>query len=296
MQPTAAKPPLDSPSLVLTPHSKLWAQLKLSLSSAVFLSGAVHGLAAAGLSALASAPPRSSLETRAPIFVEVAALDAAPAVAVVPPVEPASAIAPPPRAAKPRVSEPAPAPKPRAAVPAPTPVEVPPPEPALAPEPTPPAEPVVPEVAVAGAPTAVASAPAGANGLGASVGTAAGVGGVPGSGAGAATGTRPGQSDPERLLARKKYVHSLEDLIRAHTRYPRAAARNGLQGRVVLALRVARDGALAGLRVATSSAHDILDDAALEAAREIGRLPAPPALAALSSSDEVLVGVVYVVR
>ncbi|HVZ34352.1 MAG TPA: energy transducer TonB, partial [Polyangiaceae bacterium] len=92
------------------------------------------------------------------------------------------------------------------------------------------------------------------------------------------------------------YVHSLEGLIRAHTRYPRAAARAGLEGRVVLALRIARDGGLVGLRVASTSGHGLLDEAALDAAREIGRLPPPPALAALGSGDEVRVGVVYMVR
>jgi protein TonB len=293
MQPTAAKPHLDSPSLVLTPHSKLWAQIKLSLSSAVVLSGAVHGLAAVGLSALAGAPPHSSLEAPAPLFVEVAALEAAPTVAAIPPVEPASVVAPPPRAAKPaRVREPAPTPEPRAA--AAQPIEA--PAPAVAPEPTPP-EPVVQDLAPPGPPALVASVNAAANsGLATSASAGTRAGGVPGVSAGTGTGTRPDQSEAERWAARKKYAHSLEDLIRAHTRYPRAAARAGLQGRVLLALRVARDGSLAGLRIATSSAHDILDDAAVEAAREIGRLPAPPSLAALSSSEEVLVGVVYVVR
>jgi TonB family protein len=72
--------------------------------------------------------------------------------------------------------------------------------------------------------------------------------------------------------------------------------RAGLQGRVVLALRIGRDGHLVALRVASTSGHDLLDDAALDAARAIGQLPPPPRLAALDSGDEVRVGVVYVVR
>jgi protein TonB len=105
-----------------------------------------------------------------------------------------------------------------------------------------------------------------------------------------------GPSDADRRRARRSYVRSLEDLLRAHTRYPRAAARAGLQGRVELALRIGADGRLIATRVAHGSGHDVLDQAALDAARELSRVPSPPLLAALADSDEVRVGVVYVVQ
>ncbi len=106
----------------------------------------------------------------------------------------------------------------------------------------------------------------------------------------------PGPSEADRRRARRGYVHQVEELVRAHTRYPRAASREGLQGRVELALRIGQDGRVLAIRIASTSGHGILDEAALDAAREIDRVPAPPMLAALTTSDEVRVGVVYLVR
>lgn len=105
-----------------------------------------------------------------------------------------------------------------------------------------------------------------------------------------------GPSDADRRRARRGYVHAIEDLVRAHARYPRAAAREGLQGRVELGLRVTPEGRVLALRVATSSGSSILDEAALAAGREIDRVPAPPALASLAPTDEIRVGVAYLVH
>ncbi len=128
-------------------------------------------------------------------------------------------------------------------------------------------------------------------------------GGVPGGhGTSLVSTVRPapredaGPSEADRRRARRGYVHSVEELVRAHARYPRAAAREGLQGRVELAMRIGGDGRVLAIRVASTSGHALLDDAALDAAREIDRVPAPPLVAALTSTDEVRVGVVYVVR
>jgi protein TonB len=127
-------------------------------------------------------------------------------------------------------------------------------------------------------------------------------GGVPGGhGTSLVSTVRPatqdvGPSEEDRRRARRGYVHSIEQLVRAHTRYPRAAGREGLQGRVELALRIGNDGRVLAIRVSSTSGHGILDDAAMDAAREIDRVPAPPLVAALTATDEVRVGVVYVVR
>jgi protein TonB len=262
------------------------ARAELSLPLTVLLSIVVHGLVVVAIGAAAAPREPREREVR-PLFVEVAMLSA---IAPEPPREqpkPAEPVVSPARPAKPR----APAPeKPVQAEP-----PVPAPESVAAPAPEP-----VPAPAAVAEPSATAPAATGTQAVGA-VGASGGTGAAGGQGTGgAATPVRvsgpAGPSDAERLRAQRLYVRSLEDLIRAHTRYPRAAARAGLEGRVVLGLRVAPDGAMVGLRVATSSQHDLLDEAALEAARELGKLPAPPALAGIRSRDEVLVGVVYVVR
>ncbi len=127
-------------------------------------------------------------------------------------------------------------------------------------------------------------------------------GGVPGGhGTSLVSTMRPtpqdvGPSEADRRRARRGYVHAIEELVRAHTRYPRAAGREGLEGRVELALRIGTDGHVLAVRVASTSGHGILDDAALDAAREIDRMPSPPLVAALTTTDEVRVGVMYVVR
>jgi protein TonB len=48
--------------------------------------------------------------------------------------------------------------------------------------------------------------------------------------------------------------------------YPQRARRLGIEGTVVLLLRVEADGTVARVEVATSSGHEILDRAAAEAA------------------------------
>jgi protein TonB len=129
-------------------------------------------------------------------------------------------------------------------------------------------------------------------------------GGTPGGhGTSLTTSVRPstptaptGPSVEDRRRARRSYVHSLEALLRSHTRYPRAASREGLEGRVEIGLHIGADGRLIATRVAQGSGHDMLDQAALDAAHELARVPPPPLLAALTDADEVRVGVVYVVH
>jgi hypothetical protein len=48
--------------------------------------------------------------------------------------------------------------------------------------------------------------------------------------------------------------------------------------------------------VCSSAGHEQLDDAALAAANALGRVPAPPELAAWSASDEIHAGVVFAIR
>jgi protein TonB len=280
------------------------ALTEVPLLAMVLLSLVVHGLIVVAVNAVDTSREPAHKTALRPILVEVTALSA---IAAEPPRAEPSAVeargsapeqnrvmaprAAPPRPARPRTPEAAP-PEPSATpAPAPAPAATP---SVPVPEPTAPvpaaAEPSVPAPVSSGALSAAAGSGS-PTGSAAVAGQGTGAGGSPVRASGA-----QGPSDADRLRAQRLYVRSLEDLIRAHTRYPRAAARAGLEGRVVLGLRIARDGTMVGLRVATSSQHDLLDEAALEAAREVEKLPPPPALAGIQSRDEVLVGVVYVVR
>jgi TonB family protein len=58
--------------------------------------------------------------------------------------------------------------------------------------------------------------------------------------------------------------------------YPAAARRRGLTGTVQVELEIQPTGVIAQVALATSSSHRVLDEAALEAVRGVGRLPFPP--------------------
>ncbi len=122
-------------------------------------------------------------------------------------------------------------------------------------------------------------------------------GGSLGGGGLAATASASAEPDGlERRRARDAYKRLLERFLRERMSYPRAAAREHIEGRVELALRIGSDGALLGVRVASSSGHDLLDREAMATARDAGRMPAPPEPCALAASDELRVGVVYRLR
>jgi protein TonB len=134
---------------------------------------------------------------------------------------------------------------------------------------------------------------------GASDGVAGGVAGGHGAGAteasstGAAEASPAGPSPDAVRRARRAYVQRLGDLLRAAARYPLAARRERRTGRVELALRVSADGVLTGVRVVGASGHPVLDDAALETARSLGSLPAPPSLVPWDAQAEVRTSLVY---
>lgn len=82
-------------------------------------------------------------------------------------------------------------------------------------------------------------------------------------------------ADADHAAALRAYAGQIRELA-AHTlEYPLRARRLGLEGRVVLAIRVDRRGRIVEITVRESSGHEILDDAAIAAARAID-LPAPP--------------------
>jgi TonB family protein len=101
-------------------------------------------------------------------------------------------------------------------------------------------------------------------GLGAGVGTRQGsaVAMIPGDGAGL---------PPEY----EGYYALLRSRIHEAIRYPGVARRRGISGRVEIVVRVTSAGLIETAEVVASSSHDLLDEAALEAARGL-RVPFPP--------------------
>lgn len=91
--------------------------------------------------------------------------------------------------------------------------------------------------------------------------------------------------DPGALAA---FGRELAGAVAGHQRYPRVALLRQWQGTAVLQLALAADGRLLGLRVISSSGHDILDRQALDMVRETLPLPSlPEALAGRSLTVEV---------
>lgn len=176
------------------------------------------------------------------------------------------------------------------------------------PEPTPQAaalppslEDVFGEEPAAAAPTLTAVG-AGTEGFAVDPGQAGGVPGGRGTGT-AAGGTGPaheavarGPSEADQRRARRAYVRSLEGLLGGRVHYPRSALRDRVEGRVELCLRIGESGQILGRRVCGSAGAHILDEAALQAAAELSRVPAPPALAAWSATDEIHAGIAFVIQ
>ncbi len=71
------------------------------------------------------------------------------------------------------------------------------------------------------------------------------------------------------------YLARVRQRIQDSLRYPPAARRRGVTGTVHLEISIGADGAIAAVSVDTSSAHEILDRAAVEAARSVPRVPFP---------------------
>jgi protein TonB len=65
----------------------------------------------------------------------------------------------------------------------------------------------------------------------------------------------------------KNWEAALSAWLAAHRRYPAAARRDGVEGRVVLRITVARDGRVTGLVLAGPSGSEILDQAAMAVLR-----------------------------
>jgi TonB family protein len=252
-----------------------------------------HGLIAVALGALGVVPRPLDVQTESFVELEMLAPPAPeptpePAVTATPPEPTPAPVAEPPRLRPERAPEP-------------------PPEQAAPPsvdevfgEPAPAAPILTAEGAGSGPamdPGVLDGVPGGrGGGTGEGLGEGGGGGTGEGLGVGGGSATPAGPTEADRRRARRAYVRSLEGLLNGRIRYPRAAARDRLEGRAEICFRIGADGRVLDTRMCGSTGHGLLDEAALEAAGALDRVPAPPALAAWAPEDEIHAGVVFVIR
>jgi protein TonB len=74
------------------------------------------------------------------------------------------------------------------------------------------------------------------------------------------------------------YFALLRQRVHESLRYPGAARRRGLTGTVHVDLEIDHRGVIGHVVLASSSSHSLLDDAAVEAVRGVGRVPFPAGL------------------
>ena len=169
----------------------------------------------------------------------------------------------------------------------------PPPAPIAAPEPDaramaePPPRPA-PDAAAVDSPPRAMSPPAASDDVKVGAGEASTPGGAVTSGAPARAGQSGGGASaaplasagpgPDRGEAPAEfgpYLARFRRLIQEHVVYPLAARRQGLSGRVELEVLLDPAGRVRAVTLVTSSAHGLLDEAAIEAVRRVPSVPMP---------------------
>lgn len=78
---------------------------------------------------------------------------------------------------------------------------------------------------------------------------------------------------PRPAPAQARQVQSAQKKLAEHLYYPAEAIAGNLEGEVRLILTLTPDGSIDDVQLAASSGHRLLDDAAIRAARAMGRLP-----------------------
>lgn len=86
----------------------------------------------------------------------------------------------------------------------------------------------------------------------------------------------PAVSRPQQAGAALRYQRLLLAHIERYQRYPGTARRDGLQGKVVVAFAMRRDGVLLAVSVKSSSGQPVLDEEAVETVRRAQPLPSIP--------------------
>ncbi len=187
---------------------------------------------------------------------------------------------PPPSQEKPKPPPPPP-PKPPEVKPKPKPVVKPQPEPAPIPERL-----ALPRPAPVVAPRPASSQPAYSSassasstygrgsGTGSGTGTGSGYGTGSGTGSGSGSGTGSGAGAGTALQG---YLAKVRNLLEKNKIYPSQARSRNEQGTVVVRFTIGADGSIAGVSLSSSSGSVILDQAAQETVRKVGRFPPIPA-------------------
>ena len=80
--------------------------------------------------------------------------------------------------------------------------------------------------------------------------------------------------DTTKLL--KTYLRRVGRAVRKDFKYPRAAIRAGMEGRAVVSITIDAEGRVINAKLSRSSGYTILDQAAVEAARSIAKVPKAP--------------------
>jgi protein TonB len=91
-----------------------------------------------------------------------------------------------------------------------------------------------------------------------------------------ANGRKDGKSKDGGTKARSNYNGKVLVRLRRAKRYPSQARREHLQGTVTVRFTVARNGAVSGIRLARSSGHTLLDQAALDMVHRASPMPKVP--------------------
>lgn len=103
-------------------------------------------------------------------------------------------------------------------------------------------------------------------------GSGGGTGGGHGPGSGTGVGAGMGTGNP--LAA---YLQEVRRLLERHKEYPLLARQMHLEGVAVVQFTIAADGRLEGAGLKRSSGHGLLDQAARDTVRRVGRFPPLPA-------------------
>jgi protein TonB len=88
----------------------------------------------------------------------------------------------------------------------------------------------------------------------------------------------PGAAPADPAAEYGPYLGQIRRRIQELLRYPASARRRGLAGTVHLELTISPDGSVGSVAVVRSSSHPVLDEAALDTVRSLGRTPFPPGL------------------
>jgi periplasmic protein TonB len=104
-------------------------------------------------------------------------------------------------------------------------------------------------------------------------GSGSGAGSGRGSGSGSGVGKGPGPGAGSLLQG---YLRQVRRLLERQKKYPRMAQRMNMQGVVLLQFTIAADGGIQATRLCRTSGHDLLDEAARQTVRRVGRFPPLP--------------------